>query len=290
VLLVQAKLQLEQLLIWPHDHVAELKRVGVKRPPVGLLLHGPPGTGKTLLAKAVAAEIHASFVALDLASTVSAYLGESERVLAAMFSAARRAAPAVLFLDELDALFVDRGSAGGGTQGRLTTTLATELDRCSDELAAQLLLADDSRDRLRGVHVIAATNAYQRIDPCLRAVGRLEREIFVGYPDWKARRYIVASVLRGGLAEFVADDVTAEVIVELTSEQGGCPTPCSGADIKAILRQALATAIAASVKLPETTTGCDASGQVRVTLQHIRDAVYRAKSRPQSLERDAQPA
>ena len=205
---------------------------------MGLLLHGPPGTGKTALARAVAADFHTVFIAVDLSAIVGAHIGESERLFASVFCEARNAAPAVVFVDELDALFSGHGRVqAGALQTRLTATLAAELDQCSDELSEQLMLASSKSAKIfSGVNVIAATNVVMRIDPCLRAVGRLESALSVGYPDWSARRSIAAQIICNGLVYFVDDGVTADTIANLTSFR-------TGADIEAIMRYALSRAM-----------------------------------------------
>lgn len=177
-----------------------------------------------MLARACAHQVKASFVALELSAIVGAHVGESERTLASVFAAARRAAPAILFLDELDALFV--GRSGSGSTDRLTTTLATELDRNADELASQLIVNPQQQQEhprqlqnegLRGVFVIAATNNAAKIDSTLRSAGRLEAALSIGYPDRQARQHIAHKLLSFGmLNEMVEGDVTAELLADLT--------------------------------------------------------------------------
>lgn len=223
----EAKARIEELLIWPYSRAAELRALGVKRPAVGMLLYGPPGTGKTMLAKACAHQVRASFVAVELSAIVGAHVGESERTLASVFASARRSAPTILFLDELDALFVGRDSGDGGpSTDRLTTTLATELDRNADDLASQLIAPADgqesnnkgSSDGLRGVFVIAATNNASRIDPCLRSAGRLEAALSIGYPGRAARYHIAQKLLSGGLGNMATlhPGVTADLLADIT--------------------------------------------------------------------------
>ena len=231
----EAKARIEELVVWPYSRAAELRALGVRRPAVGLLLYGPPGTGKTMLARACAHQVKASFVALELSAIVGAHVGESERTLASVFASARRAAPAILFLDELDALFVGRSGESGskssasGSTDRLTTTLATELDRNADELASQLIVTPQQQQQhpgasgnlqmegLRGVFVIAATNNAAKIDSTLRSAGRLEAALSIGYPDRQARQHIAHKLLSfGSLDRMVEDDVTAELLADLT--------------------------------------------------------------------------
>ena len=107
-------------------------------PPRGILLHGPPGCAKTALARAAAAQVGVSLTWLSCATLFSAFVGEAERVLRAAFLRARRNAPGILFLDELDAMVGDRGAAGGGRAGaesvelRVLASLLTEMDGISE--------------------------------------------------------------------------------------------------------------------------------------------------------------
>ena len=149
----------------------------------GLLLYGPPGCGKTFLARAVAGELGAAFFSLGLNDVLDMYLGESERRLHESFEAARRAAPCVLFLDELDALGQKRSHLRHSAGRNVVNQLLAELD------GAQ---ADNE-----GVFVLAATNHPWDVDTALRRPGRLDRTVLVLPPDAPAR----AAILRGALAE-----------------------------------------------------------------------------------------
>jgi SpoVK/Ycf46/Vps4 family AAA+-type ATPase len=142
----------------------------------GLLLYGPPGCGKTFLARAVAGELGASFLSVGLADILDMYIGSSERNLRELFQLARREAPCVLFLDEIDALGQRRTHTRNSAIRGTTNQLLTELDG-----------VDQSNE---GVFVLAATNQPWDVDPALRRPGRLDRTLLVLPPDQPAREEI----------------------------------------------------------------------------------------------------
>jgi SpoVK/Ycf46/Vps4 family AAA+-type ATPase len=189
----------------------------------GLLLYGPPGCGKTFIARAVAGELGAAFFSLGLNDVLDLYLGESERRLHDAFDAARRAAPCVLFLDELDALGQKRShlrhSAGRG----VVNQLLAELD------GAQ---ADNE-----GVFVLAATNHPWDVDTALRRPGRLDRTVLVLPPDPPAR----AAILRGALDGRPVESVDVAKLARRTAGS-------SGADLVHLVETASEAALQESVR------------------------------------------
>lgn len=156
-------------------------RLGIE-PPRGVLLHGPPGTGKTLLAKAVATETDAHFIALSGPEIMSRFYGESEGRLREIFEQAEKNAPAIIFIDELDSIAPRRAEVTGEVERRVV---------------AQLLTLMDGLKQRRNVIVIGATNRVEAIDPALRRPGRFDREIEVRVPDRDGRKEILMVHTRG---------------------------------------------------------------------------------------------
>jgi len=148
----------------------------------GLLLYGAPGCGKTFLARAVAGEMGAAFISLAIVDVLEMWIGNSERNLHQLFEAARRSAPCVLFLDEIDALGHKRSNLQSSVMRTLGNQLLAELDGM-----------DGDND---GVFVLAATNAPWDVDAALRRPGRLDRTVFVAPPDAEARTAILEYHLR----------------------------------------------------------------------------------------------
>ncbi len=148
------------------------------RAPRGVLLSGPPGTGKTLLAKAVASQAQANFIALSGAELVTKWVGASEQAIRELFARARQASPCVIFIDELDTLAPARGRNAGDSG-------------VSDRIMGQLLTELDGVRPAEGVLLIGATNRKDSIDPALLRAGRLELHIRVDLPSLASRREIL---------------------------------------------------------------------------------------------------
>ena len=153
------------------------RRLGI-RPAKGFLLYGPPGTGKTLLAKAVAREAEANFIATKSSDLLSKWYGESEQQIARLFARARQVAPTVIFIDELDSLVPARGGGMGEPQvtERVVNTILAEMD---------------GLEELQSVVVIGATNRPNLIDPALLRPGRFDELVYVSVPDENGRRRIL---------------------------------------------------------------------------------------------------
>jgi len=145
-------------------------------PPRGVLLYGPPGTGKTLIAKAVANESGANFIAVQGPQLLSKWVGESERAVREIFKRARQVAPSVLFFDELDALTPLRGVGENRTMESVLNQFLTEMDGMVN---------------MREVVILGASNRPDLVDPALIRAGRFDRLIFIGEPNLKARERIL---------------------------------------------------------------------------------------------------
>lgn len=245
--------------------IITLKRKAGLKPPRGILLYGPPGTGKTHLARAVASSTRVSTVALSGASLASAYHGESEAKLRAIFREARSKSPCIIIIDEVDALCPRREEgAGGEVEKRVVATLLTEMDGVG---------ADSGLNLEERVIVIATTNRPNAIDPALRRPGRFDREIEIGIPDAPAR----LSILRVLLAK-TPHNLTDEQLNLLANRTHGYV----GADLGAVIRDAGTNAIKRCIAMPSVAeSGSDTLmpvltySDLETSLSHIRPSALR---------------
>jgi len=173
--------KIREMVELPLKHPELFERLGIE-PPKGVLLYGPPGTGKTLLAKAVANEANAHFIAINGPEIMSKFYGESEERLRETFKEAEENAPSIIFIDEIDAIAPKREEVVGEVEKRVVSQLLTLMDGLK------------SRGK---VIVIAATNRPDALDPALRRPGRFDREIEVGVPDKQGRKEILQIHTRG---------------------------------------------------------------------------------------------
>ena len=216
--LEEVKRKVREMVELPLRYPEIFRRLGVQ-PPKGVLFYGPPGTGKTLLAKAVANESGAYFIAINGPEIVSKYYGESEARLREIFKTAKENAPAIIFFDEIDAIAPRREEVG-------------EVER---RIVAQLLTLMDGLEETDQVVIIAATNRINDVDPALRRPGRFDREIFFPVPDKKARQEILAIHTRNMP---LAEDVNLNEIASLTHGYTGADlaTLCQEAAMNALRR------------------------------------------------------
>lgn len=215
---------LTEVVLWPLAHPETFARLGVAAP-AGVLLYGPPGCGKTHIVRALAGSGRLTVFAVKGAELLSKWVGESERAVRELFRTARASAPALVFLDEVDALAPVRGaSTDSGTTDRVVAALLTELDGI---------------DGRSGVVVVGATNRIDRIDPAVLRAGRLERHVEVPRPDAQARALILRAASRKTPLD--ADvDLTA-----LAARTDGY----SAADCDALVREAALAAMRESMDL-----------------------------------------
>ena len=176
--------QLEDLLVLPLLQ-PEIYSASKIQPPRGILLHGPPGCGKTMIANAFAAELGVSFIALSAPSIVSGMSGESEKALRDHFEEAKKMAPCLVFIDEIDAITPKRESAQREMEKRIVAQLLT----CMDDLALE-------KTGGKAVIVLAATNRPDSLDPALRRGGRFDKEINLGVPNEAVREQILRALTR----------------------------------------------------------------------------------------------
>ena len=186
------------------------------RIPHGILLSGPPGTGKTLLARAVAGEAGVQFLSISGSDFMEMYVGVGASRVRDLFDQAKRVAPAIIFIDEIDAVGRKRGSGLGGGHDEREQTLN------------QLLVEMDGFSHTEGVIVLAATNRVDILDPALLRPGRFDRQIYVGTPDSKGREEILRVHAKG---KSLDESVDLKTIAMATSG-------FTGADLSNLLNEA----------------------------------------------------
>ncbi|EWC59665.1 Cell division protein FtsH [Actinokineospora spheciospongiae] len=251
--MVETKQALTETVLWPLRYPDSFARLGVA-PPRGVLLYGPPGGGKTFLVRALAGTGQLNVLSVKGAELMDKWVGESERAVRDLFRRAAEAAPAVIFLDEIDALAPRRGqSSDSGVSDRIVAALLTELDGV---------------EPLRDVVVIGATNRPELVDPALLRPGRLERLIYVPPPDAEARAAILKATARNTpLAEDVDLDAYAADLEGY-----------SAADCAALIREAALTAMRESLEATVVTAEHlrAASAAVRPSLDPVQLAALEA--------------
>ncbi|MGC8670449.1 CDC48 family AAA ATPase [Tardisphaera saccharovorans] len=210
-------LKVREMIELPLKHPELFRRLGID-PPKGVLLIGPPGVGKTLLAKAVASETDAYFVSINGPEIMSKFYGESEQRLREIFDGAKKHAPSIIFIDEIDAIAPKREEVTGEVERRVV---------------AQLLALMDGLQARGDVVVIGASNIPQAIDPALRRPGRFDREIEIGIPNKEGREEILQIHTRGMP---LAKDVDIRKLVDMTNGY-------TGADLAALVREAAMRAL-----------------------------------------------
>jgi len=225
----EARTRLREGVELPLKSPESFRRLGI-RPAKGFLLFGPPGTGKTLLAKAVAREAQANFVATKSSDLLSKWYGESEQQVSRLFARARQVAPTVIFIDEIDSLAPVRGGGLGepAVTERVVNTILAEMD---------------GLEELQGVVVMAATNRPNLIDPALLRPGRFDELIYVPVPDAKGRRHILGIHTK---AMPLGPDVDLDSIAERTDRY-------TGADLEDLTRRAGLLALRESIQAQSVT-------------------------------------
>ncbi|BFI75885.1 ATPase AAA [Sulfurisphaera ohwakuensis] len=211
------KLELKEVVEWPLKDPGLYEEMKAEIPS-GILLYGPPGTGKTMLARAVAHESGANFIAINGPELMSMWVGETERAIREVFKKARQSSPTIIFFDEIDAIAVARGADPNKVTDRIVSQLLTEMDGISK--------------RREKVVVIAATNRPDIVDPALLRPGRLEKLIYVPPPDYQTRIALFSRLINNRPHE----EIDIERLAKLTENY----TP---AEIKGIVNKAVLLAI-----------------------------------------------
>lgn len=218
--------ELREVVELPLKYPHLFKAMGVE-PPKGVLLYGPPGCGKTLLAKAVARESNATFIRIVASELAQKFIGEGARMVKEVFALARRKAPSIVFIDEIDAIAAKRLEVG--------TSGEREIHRTLTQLLAEL----DGFDPLDNVKVIASTNRLDVLDPAILRPGRFDKVIEIPLPNLRGR-YEIFKVHTRKMP--LSDDVDLVKLAKITEG-------ATGADIKAVCTEAALRAIRMSRRI-----------------------------------------
>jgi transitional endoplasmic reticulum ATPase len=249
----EIKRLLTEAVEWPLRYGPLFQRAGA-RPPKGILLYGPPGTGKTLLAKALAGESEANFIAVKGPQLLSMWVGESERGIREVFRKGRLAAPCILFFDEIDALAPRRSGSDSQVTERVVSQLLTEIDGI---------------EALKGVVVVASTNRMDLLDPALLRPGRFDLLAELPLPDRQAR----LAILRIHTRQMPLADVTS---LEMLANQ---TEGLAGADLESLCHRAAMLAIRAFLER------CGETGSPSTPAEAWSDPSLDLQIQPQHLER-----
>jgi transitional endoplasmic reticulum ATPase len=243
--------EIREMIEVPLRHPELFSRLGIN-PPRGVLLHGPPGTGKTLIARAVASETDANFISISGPEIVSKFYGESEQRLRQIFDEAAKAAPSIIFIDEIDSIAPKREEVSGDLERRVV---------------AQLLALMDGLSARGEVIVIAATNRPNALDPAIRRGGRFDREIEIGIPNKNGRLEVLYVHTRGMPLD---EELDLKEIAEATHG-------FVGADLYALCKEAAMRTLERA--LPDLDVKEDIPSEVledlRVTKEDFREALKR---------------
>ena len=242
--------RIREMVELPLKHPELFRHLGIE-PPKGVILWGPPGCGKTLIAKAIANETGAHFISINGPEIMSKFYGESEARLREIFKEAEENAPAIIFIDELDAIAPKRSEVTGEVERRVVSQLLTLMDGL----------------KTRGqVIVIGATNRLDAVDPALRRPGRFDREIRIGVPDRNGRKEILQIHTR---RMPLAEDVDLDEIANITHG-------FTGADLAALCREAAMSALRRflpKIDLEKETIPAEILEQLKVTREDFMNAL-----------------
>ena len=248
---------IREMIEVPLRHPELFAKLGIN-PPRGVLLHGPPGTGKTLIARAVASETDANFISISGPEVVSKFYGESEERLRQIFEEAQKAAPSIIFIDEIDSIAPKREEVSGDMERRVV---------------AQLLALMDGLSSRGELIVIAATNRPNALDPAIRRGGRFDREIEIGIPDKNGRLEILYVHTRGMPLD---ENLDLKEIAEITHG-------FVGADLSSLCKEAAMRTLKRA--LPDLDVKEDIPAEVLENLRVTEDDFYAAlkKIEPSAL-------
>ncbi|KAF5891910.1 spermatogenesis-associated protein 5, partial [Clarias magur] len=253
---LSAQLQvIRETIELPLKHPEIFKNYGIP-PPRGVLLYGPPGTGKTMIGRAIASEVGAHMTVINGPEILSKFYGETEARLRQIFAEAAQRQPAVIFIDELDALCPKREGAQNEVEKRVVASLLTLMDGIGSENNSGSLL------------VLGATNRPDALDPALRRPGRFDHELEVGVPSAQGRLDILHKQLRS-----VPNDIAAEELQELADAAHGYV----GADLAALCKEAGLHALRRVLSSTPGISDNDLMDRVKVTTSDLRLAMTQVK-------------
>jgi len=234
-------LELQEAVELPLIDPERFARIGIE-PPKGVLLYGLPGTGKTLLAKAVAHRTNATFIRVVGSELVQKYIGDGSKLVREIFEMARKKAPSIIFIDELDSIAARRLNETTGADREVQRTLM------------QLLAEMDGFDKRKNIRIIAATNRPDVLDPAILRPGRFDRLVHVPMPGIEARRKILEIHCE---KMTLAGDIDFKKLAKMTEGM-------SGADLKAIATEAGMFAVRKDKEFVEMEDFLEAVGKVSV--------------------------
>ncbi|KAL1931412.1 hypothetical protein VTP01DRAFT_9554 [Rhizomucor pusillus] len=222
------KKRIKQATLVPLLNPEQFSRLGIK-PPSGILLYGPSGCGKTAMVQALASESIMNIISIKGPEIFSKYLGETERKIRSLFATAKRIAPCIVFLDEIDAIGTrrgwDSGDSSGGVNERVLSTLLNEMDGVEGR---------------QGVVVIGCTNRPDQIDDAILRPGRLDQLLYVGLPSEQDR----ASIIQAFTQKMAIDPDVNSTYLSQKLEY------CTGADIEHLFREAATIALREDINTP----------------------------------------
>ena len=242
--------RIREMIELPLKYPEIFERIGIN-PPNGVLLYGPPGTGKTLIARAVATETHAHFIAVNGPEIIHKFYGESEENLRNVFEEASNKAPSIIFIDEIDAIAPKRTEVAGEVEKRVV---------------GQLLALMDGLEKRKHVVVIGATNIPDALDQALRRPGRFDREISISAPDKDGRKEILEIHTR---SMPLSENVNLEKLAEATHG-------FVGADLEALCREAAMLAIREiipDIDFHKTSIPYEVLMKLKVSMKHFTRAL-----------------
>lgn len=238
------------------EHPEVLERHPKLRPPQGILLYGPPGCGKTYFAGAIAKELDTTFFYVSAAELLSKYYGESLKMIRTLFEVARERSPSIIFVDEIDALAMDRGKINNETNKQVVTQFLNEMDGFKSKIAKE------------AVFLITATNVFpEMLDKGFTRSGRIDASIFVDLPDEKERAKIFKSSLKG---EAISEDINFDELALMTEGY-------SGADISLICNVALREVVREEI---------EKNSAIKITMDTLKSAISSVKRSVSKDDRD----